>query len=383
MAEEKVLTRQELFDLVWSKPMKVLATEFKLSDVGLAKTCKRYDIPRPERGYWAKLAVGKAPKKPSLQGDPALKIRFFIADEPVPQPEPVISPEVTEWIDRELDAKHTIVVLESVHRYHPLVRPAKDALEKKSDSYGPDDGWRWSGHEAVSIRVTKPLVGRACRLMHAMFTAFDERKWRISHSREQRESVVSALGAEFKISLAERQKRIAHTPTAEDLARQKRGWGPPGKYDNVPSGRLRLNFEHGWHKLEFEDTDTKLEQRLNEVVLSLARKVLEVIRPQEEQRARDEEKRREEEHQRWLFREKCDRFDAAYQAWTEQQQRLHFVSVLEEAVAKLDDPSERMREFVAWTRRYVEWADPLAKFFEGIEHDKNVYFHEFTRKSFR
>ncbi len=53
MAEERILTRKELFDLVWSKPIQHLAREFKLSDVGLAKTCKRYAIPRPERGYWA------------------------------------------------------------------------------------------------------------------------------------------------------------------------------------------------------------------------------------------------------------------------------------------------------------------------------------------
>ncbi|MEM7213987.1 MAG: hypothetical protein AAF423_00485 [Pseudomonadota bacterium] len=59
-------TRQELFNLVWSEPMKTLAGRFNLSDSGLANDCKRANIPRPPRGYWAKLAVGKAVSRSEL-----------------------------------------------------------------------------------------------------------------------------------------------------------------------------------------------------------------------------------------------------------------------------------------------------------------------------
>jgi hypothetical protein len=41
------LSRRQLYDLVWTTPIRKLAREFGLSDVGLAKTCRRYDIPRP------------------------------------------------------------------------------------------------------------------------------------------------------------------------------------------------------------------------------------------------------------------------------------------------------------------------------------------------
>lgn len=68
-------TRAELYKLVWSEPMRSLAKRFEVSDVGLAKACQRYDIPRPGRGYWAKLKAGKAvqqaplPRRgPGLQG---------------------------------------------------------------------------------------------------------------------------------------------------------------------------------------------------------------------------------------------------------------------------------------------------------------------------
>jgi hypothetical protein len=59
-------SRQELYDLVWSEPMKTLAARFNLSDVGLAKACKKANIPRPPRGYWAKLAAGKRVSKTPL-----------------------------------------------------------------------------------------------------------------------------------------------------------------------------------------------------------------------------------------------------------------------------------------------------------------------------
>jgi hypothetical protein len=56
----KTLTRSELYDLVWSKPLSKLAPELGVSDVGLAKLCKRHNVPTPARGYWAKLEAGHA-----------------------------------------------------------------------------------------------------------------------------------------------------------------------------------------------------------------------------------------------------------------------------------------------------------------------------------
>ncbi len=55
------LTRKELYDRVWAEPMQTLSRELGLSDVGLAKICRRHGVPVPARGYWAKKRVGKAP----------------------------------------------------------------------------------------------------------------------------------------------------------------------------------------------------------------------------------------------------------------------------------------------------------------------------------
>ena len=53
------LTRDQLYDEVWRTPMRHLARAYGLSDAGLAKVCKRHQIPTPPVGYWAKLQYGK------------------------------------------------------------------------------------------------------------------------------------------------------------------------------------------------------------------------------------------------------------------------------------------------------------------------------------
>src|SRR5882762_3034370 len=60
------LSREDLYELVWSKPMRDLAKDFGISDVGLAKRCKRLGIPVPGRGYWARVDAGQAPYRPKL-----------------------------------------------------------------------------------------------------------------------------------------------------------------------------------------------------------------------------------------------------------------------------------------------------------------------------
>src|SRR5215831_12145342 len=67
MSTENVLTRRELYDLVWAKPTSKVASEFGISDRGLAKLCARHKVPVPPRGYWARLAAGKGVLQFKLQ----------------------------------------------------------------------------------------------------------------------------------------------------------------------------------------------------------------------------------------------------------------------------------------------------------------------------
>jgi len=59
--------REKIYEEIWSEPIQSVAKRYDISDVGLAKVCKKLKIPRPGRGYWAIKAAGKAtPKRPPL-----------------------------------------------------------------------------------------------------------------------------------------------------------------------------------------------------------------------------------------------------------------------------------------------------------------------------
>src|SRR4029077_1400253 len=61
------LTRAELYEKVWATPMRTLAQEFRMSDVGLAKDCRKHNIPVPPVGYWRRKETGYKVNRPLLR----------------------------------------------------------------------------------------------------------------------------------------------------------------------------------------------------------------------------------------------------------------------------------------------------------------------------
>ena len=76
----RVFTREQFYELVWSKPMTHLAKEFAISDVALHKICRKHGIPNPPLGWWVKKAAGKKVKQTPLQeAKPGTPDRITIA----------------------------------------------------------------------------------------------------------------------------------------------------------------------------------------------------------------------------------------------------------------------------------------------------------------
>jgi AcrR family transcriptional regulator len=64
------LTREELYQRVWSEPISVVAGTLGLSGNALAKICNRLLVPYPSRGYWAKRRGRSNPLQPALPPPP-------------------------------------------------------------------------------------------------------------------------------------------------------------------------------------------------------------------------------------------------------------------------------------------------------------------------
>ena len=60
------LRRERLYELVWQEPMLRVAARFEVSSSYMARVCEELNVPRPPRGYWAKLTVGQRLPKPAL-----------------------------------------------------------------------------------------------------------------------------------------------------------------------------------------------------------------------------------------------------------------------------------------------------------------------------
>lgn len=56
------ISKEDLLVMVWEMPTTKVAEILGVSDVAVAKRCKKFGIPKPPRGYWEKLKAGKIQK---------------------------------------------------------------------------------------------------------------------------------------------------------------------------------------------------------------------------------------------------------------------------------------------------------------------------------
>lgn len=169
------LTREELYELVWTTPMSRLAAAFAISDVGLKKLCARHDIPTPPRGYWARQDAGRAPARPSLPPSNArAPIQLRVA--PTDEHAAVMQDALATAIAEAKRPDNRISVADRLQRPSTLVREAKERLrEAGQDQAGIIE--RPSG--CLDIRVSRAQLTRALRLTDALVKAFERRSWEV------------------------------------------------------------------------------------------------------------------------------------------------------------------------------------------------------------
>jgi hypothetical protein len=169
--EDVILERDALYKRVWSEPMWRLGPNYGISDVALAKICKKMDIPRPWPGYWARKAAGyKVPQPPLPPLKQGIQSSVTLTARP-PRQEP--GQEAAAKIAAEQDEVHLIHVADRLVRAHPLVKQAGQLLRAAK----PDEGGLVSGPRdtCLDVRVAKKNLPRALRIVDALLKALNER----------------------------------------------------------------------------------------------------------------------------------------------------------------------------------------------------------------
>ena len=370
-------TREELYARVWESPMRTVARQLGLSDVALAKHCRKMKIPVPGRGYWARRAAGQRIRKPALPALPPTdsvtpRVSHFqqqsmssVAARP-PIPEPLAAQVAFEALP-----ENRIRVADTLRAAHELVRITTDALEGRGTSAG--EALRNRQLPQLDLDVSKATLHRALRIMDALLKAFEKRGWRISRgSHDDRKMYVTILDQRIPFGIREPLRKVENEPAKPVRLRTGEVYTPfQSRYRDEASGRLALvirnSWGHGVHRSWDERSGGPLEERLNQFALALATEAYEQL---ERQRRREEEElRRVELAQVRLAEQRRRELDVARgRALEEQAARWRASREMMQYLATVRARAERsggleqdgaLAEWLRWAEEYARGLDPL------------------------
>jgi hypothetical protein len=367
-----LLTREELYEMVWAQPIVKLAKEFGVSDVAVAKACRRHKIPLPGRGYWRRLEVGhKIARQPLPKLDkPFLNSITFKGG---------ILPSAKKFAEDSAGSK--ITVSEEPDELHPLARQTLVQLIHES----PNDHGLISPKETLDVWVSENQLARAIRIMDALIKALETlgHKVEVSAYTERNDyrqpspppvhkTQVNVKGVIFTFGIEESYKRVPHISSKSEEREIARGnkWNVP-EFDFIPTGNMALKIKepylYGLRGTWSEGIKYRLEDRLNSFIQGLIIAAdAEIERRIEEERKRkqreEEESRRKEEEQRRLREERLTkRLECEIKTWKLAQDARKYVAKLE-SIGQHDAESE---EWIRWIHSYIERVDPFKLSLEG------------------
>ncbi|MDE3059843.1 MAG: hypothetical protein KGJ06_02400 [Pseudomonadota bacterium] len=372
-----ILTRDALYEAVWSTPMAQLAKQYNLSDVGLAKICRKMEIPYPWRGYWAKVTNGQVlPKTPLKPLTGKGRSQFILYGNCPPRAASTES-------EFEKRPENVIAVSKTLHNPHPLVAETKRLLEDTQVRYGALA--RQPG--CLDISVSKEPLRRALLLMDAIAKAAIARGYEIAiATRESRQAMCLQIDGEpVYFSLTETIRSSAHIPTRQEKTWKSRidrlSYGDyyhseyeryrakVPDYDYTPEGIFQLRIEH--RRPEFlrrkwaDGKAQRVENCLNQFFAS-AKKVaeaekewrLEWERKQREWREA-EERRRLLEEQRQAEKKKVKWLKKELKNWKTSRRIRKYIAAIR---AANPDPTPELAEWLSWAERYADHLDPMVDF---------------------
>jgi len=161
------VTREKLYEEVWAEPMTKVAGRHGVSSSFLARVCKDLNVPRPPRGYWAQLEVGKAPAPPALpEPRPGDEIEW--AREGEPQRVPRALPKAPEANRRKRSRSRA-----DRPSHHRLVAGVRELFESSRES---TNGYlKPSKKLLVDVFVSKGTLSRALDVANTLFLLLEDR----------------------------------------------------------------------------------------------------------------------------------------------------------------------------------------------------------------
>ncbi|MGY8704599.1 hypothetical protein RAD16_02490 [Bradyrhizobium sp. 18BD] len=178
---QRMTTRLQLYEMLWSTPLGELATQLSVSSPTLKNTCTKFDIPVPPRGHWAKLQAGKPTARvmlparaPGMSDEIHLGTRCYwqrsLTDDELLAPLPD-RPEFSEDIvlvrDRIRKVIGTLKVGKMLTLKHPIVAKLLGQDEARREKQRTA-AYTFSWDKPI---FDTPFEQRRLRLLNALFLA--------------------------------------------------------------------------------------------------------------------------------------------------------------------------------------------------------------------
>lgn len=363
--ENTILTRQELYDLVWENPLSKLAKKYNLSDNGLRKVCKKLDIPLPKNGYWQKIQYNKKVSKEKLPVNNSVETSITLKFRD--NSETIINGEGNELnhLTKELQTvlKDTIVFPEKLTKPNQLIIDAKNDLKTKEPSYQHNIiGLLNTSSGILNITVAPQSVKRALLFMDVFIKALQKRGHKIT-VKEGTKIVIDNI--EMGIGLRERLKRKIVKGTYYDSTKL------------YPSNVLSLSL-YVYPAKDWTDTNTsKLEDKIPNIIAKLELQAIEEKRKAierelwhieyERQRKIEEDfKARKEQEKiktKKLFSD-AEKFDKAtiYR---------NYIAATEQKAIRENNLTEELKDWIKWANEKADWFDPFTNKEDELLNDND------------
>jgi len=369
--------RQELYEKVWQFPLRKLAADYGISDVGLATVCRKLQIPLTGLGHWTKIQCGHTIPRPPLAEVKDLPVLMRQIREPKIQLLPGDSPEL-ERLER-IAAGTTPEVTEAMLA-HPLIVRTKQSL---SGAQTTDRGMLWGGREVdwLDVRVSKSSLARALRIMAVVLHVMERENFRLVVEKKDLESTSAMVhGETIRFGLVEKSRQVKPTADPKGSSSSRYSYNP---IRLEPTGLLAIevwSYYSGGLQKTWRDRDrARLEEQLPESIAGLIKIALaeKARRDAQEKKERERQKRIEEvtEELRKIEAEekKVRVLRKEVIAWQRAKRIREYVAAVREGASTQADSGqqERILVWIEWAEVQADRIDPLKLTPHSILDDKN------------
>ncbi len=363
MSECRAITREKLYELVWSMPMRDLARHFDMSDKGLAKKCIRLNVPRPPQGYWLmnhkERNLHKMPL-PEYQGSYLEEIIY----NPEPQRKVGETPEKPGCMltDEQLAAAMAFRIRQSVPRYHPLISDARKQARKPSiDKYAR----LTFGRTVVNpgMKVTPKTFDRACIFLQGLVDLFGTFGWKLTKS--STEMAGFSIGDQtLEFEIKEPVTKIKRSPSSGERPGDRFFWY---SHEYVSTGRLEfritnaysMNYKKTWYDRGESSIETHLASMAQAFSRGFESRKLDAIKQAEWKRQWEIEQAKREKEARRLKIEKARREQLL--SLSEQYQKARAVRDMLQAIESSQSQTGGLATWLEWANTVVDEIDPLCR----------------------